>query len=157
MTSAPARRENLMRKNRGRLVGGLLALTLGVVGTAGTLTPSAATPAQVATHHELHARIVATSAFPHVYGGARFESHRGWREFEIGLNGIQRLAGDTVTVRVHGTVVGRMHVPSSGHAHLYRHRGLPRMSAGNPVRVNTRSGALVSTGTFRAMHHGSMM
>jgi hypothetical protein len=138
-----------MMNNRSRLAGGLLALGLG---TAGALAPTAA-PAQTTLDTELHARMVSTANFPHAYGGARYESHHGWREFEINLNGIKKLAGKTVTVRVHGTIVGQMHVSQYGHAHLYRHNGLPSMTAGNAIRVRTKSGTLVSRGTFRGMHH----
>jgi hypothetical protein len=66
------------------------------------------------------------------------------------------LSGKTITVRVHGDLVGRTRV-HHGDAHLYRHRGLPRMAAGDVVRVRTGSGTLVSRGRLHRMHHRQMM
>ena len=146
-----------MTRTHSRLVGFLAAVAL----AATTALAPVAAPAQSAqgaqfrgTH--LHARMAASSAYPHCYGGAWYGSGRGWREFEVNLHGIDGLNGKTVTVRVHGTRVGSMQV-HHGYAHLYRHRGLPTMSAGNWVKVRNGSGALVSSGKLRRMHHHGMM
>lgn len=141
-----------MFTNRRGLVGGLLAVT---IGTLGALVPVSA-PAQAADV-DCHARMNSTSRYPNAYGGARYESHNGGREFEINLHGIAKLSGKTVRVRVHGDLIGRMTVSRSGYAHLYRRSGAPTMQAGNTVRVINPSGNLVSYGTLRNMHHNGMM
>lgn len=124
--------------------------TTGIATTMALVLTSA--PAQAAyTGTHLHARMSSTSAYPHCYGGARYESHSGWREFEINLHGIRSLSGKTVIVRVHGAFVGRMRVHADGYAHLYRNSGVPTMAADNIVRVRTKSGTLVSSGRLHRM------
>ena len=131
-----------MFATRSRVAGGLLAL-----GTAGTVLVPLAAPAQAA-RVDLEAFMRPAAAFPHAHGQADFEAEHGARHFEIELHGVARLHGKLVTVRVHGTFVGRMRVSAQGQAHLDRHSGVPRMSAGDVVRVRTGSGRLVSQGTF---------
>lgn len=137
-----------------RLVGFPAALALA---TTTALVPASA-PAQAAHHRgtHLHARMSPTGDYPHCYGGAWYDSGRGWHEFEVTLHGIRGLSGKTIVVRVHGARVGRMHV-HHGYTHLHRHRGLPTMAAGNWVRVRTGSGTLVSSGQLHRMHHHGMM
>lgn len=132
---------------RGRVAGALLAV---LALSTGALVATA--PAQAADA-DLHARMHSTAAYPHAHGGARYERHHGSREFAITIRGIKRLAGKRVTVTVHGAVVGRMRVPGSGKAHMYRHGGVPRCSRGDVVRVRTRTGALVSHGRLHHRHH----
>ena len=135
---------------RGRIAGILLAV---LALTAALLVTTA--PAQ-AVDVDLHARMHATAAYPNAHGGARYEAHHGRREFGINVSGIRRLSGKRVTVTVHGTFVGRMWVSRYGTAHLDRHRGVPRCSGGDVVRVKTRSGKLVSSGTLRHRYHHMM-
>ena len=141
-----------MQMNRSRLAGGLVALGLGATGAIVT-GPASAQAADI----EIFAHMRPTSSYPNAHGGARYESHPGWREFEINVRGIQKLAGKTVTVRVHGTFVGRTRVSPHGRAHLHKQSGLPSMAAGDAVRVRNKSGTLVSRGKFRSMHHHGMM
>lgn len=135
----------------------LLGFAAAVGLTATTALAPAGAPAQAAyAGTYLHARMGATSAFPHCYGGAWYEARPGWHEFEMNLHGIPGLSGKTLTVRVHGALIGHMRV-HSGYAHLDRHRGLPTLAAGNWVRVRTGSGTLVSSGQLHRMHHHGMM
>lgn len=126
---------------------------------AGVALAPVSTPAQAAQHNgtHLHARMSSTSAYPHCYGGAWYDSGHGWRELEINLHGIGGLNGETITVLVHGARVGRARV-HHGDAHLDRHRGLPTMRAGSWVKVRTGSGTLVGSGQLHRMrhHHGMM-
>lgn len=135
-----------------RLAGLLTAVALA---TTAALVPASASAQAAYTGTHLHARMSSTSTYPHCYGGVWYESHHGWREFEITLHGISGLNGKRLTVRVHGDVVGQMLV-HSGYAHMDRHTGLPTMAAGNWVRVRTGSGTLVSAGQLRSMHHHMM-
>ncbi|MGZ4493700.1 MAG: hypothetical protein ACXVWU_03270 [Nocardioides sp.] len=130
-----------MSVNRDRIAGGLLA-----AGTSAALLVPMAAPAQ-AVEVELEARMHATAAFPHARGHAEYESDSHGREFEISVAGVRALAGRRLIVRVHGDVVGRMTVNHDGRAHLDRH-GVPRMAAGNVVRVRTGSGRLVTYGVL---------
>lgn len=90
----------------------------------------------------------ATTHFPNVRGRVEYESDSFGREFEISIAGLRSLAGKRVIVRVHGTLVGRMTVGTLGRAHLERHSGVPRMTAGDVVRVRTPEGRLVTYGTL---------
>lgn len=137
-----------MFATRNRVAGALL-----VLGAAFVSPTPLATSAQAAEVH-LGAPMIHTTAYPHARGGARYEADHGSREFEIHIRGVRALHGKLLTVRVHGTFVGRMRVGTYGRAHLHRHTGMPRMAAGDTVRVRTSSGRLVTYGTFhRTMHH----
>jgi hypothetical protein len=131
-----------MFATRSRVAGGLLA-----VGTAGTVLVPLAAPAQAAETH-LAAGMTRTAAFPHARGHADYEAEHGLQHFDVELHGVGRLHGKLLTVRVHGTFVGRMRVSAEGEARLERSSGLPRMSAGDAVRVRTQGGQLVSRGTL---------
>ena len=131
-----------MLVTRSRVAGGLLT-----VGTVGAVLVPLASPAQAA-RVDLEAFMRPTMAFPHAHGQADFEAEHGARHFEIELHGVPRLHGKLVTVRVHGTFVGRMRVGAQGQAHLDKRSGVPRMSVGDVVGVRTGSGRLVSRGTF---------
>jgi len=131
-----------MFMNRSRVIGGLLAAS-----ATGVLLVPLAGPAQAA-EVELAARMVHTARFPHAHGSAEYDAENGHREFEVHLAGLPgRLHGRLVTVRVHGTFVGRMRVSASGRAHMDRLTRV-RMQAGNVVRVRAPSGRLVSYGTL---------
>jgi hypothetical protein len=125
----------------------LSLLAVGSLTAAGLTTGLVAAPAQAA-EVDLAARMHSTNAYPNAHGHAEYESDNDGREFEISLAGVRRLAGHRVTVRVHGDIVGRMTVNQYGRAHLERNSGVPRMTAGNVVRVRTASGKLVSYGTL---------
>ena len=136
-----------MSMNRNRIAASMLGAA---AVAASVLVPAA--PAQAVDVH-LHAPMRATSAYPNAHGGARYEAHPGWREFELHLRGIHSLAGKRVIVSAHGSFVGKMKVTSYGTAHLWRHNSGPKMHAGDVIRVRTKSGKLVSRGTLRSMHH----
>lgn len=61
----------------------------------------------------------------------------------------RRLAGRTVVIYVHRTRVGTMRIWRGGSGYFERSRGVPRCSAGTVIRIRTRSGVLVASGTFR--------
>ena len=130
-----------------------VAGTLIVLGTALASPAPLATAAQAAEVH-LGTTMVHTTACPHARGEAGYEAAHGRREFEIHIRGVRALHGKRLTVRVHGAFVGRMRVGTYGRAHLHRRTDVPRMAAGDPVRVRTPSGRLVTYGTFhRTPHH----
>lgn len=89
-------------------------------------------------------------------GGTEVPSSASGSPRSIRVGGIQKLAGKTVTVTVHGAVVGRMRVSQYGTAHLYRRAGMPRHTGGDVVRVGTRAGTLVTYGTMRHRYHRMM-
>jgi hypothetical protein len=140
-----------MQMQRSRIAGVLLAVS---TGAATALVPVAA-PAQAAGV-DCYAHMNASAAYPNAHGGARYESHTDWREFEIHVAGIKKLAGKRLVVRAHGALVGRMRVSPYGRAHLYRHSDVPSMQSGDRIRVRTKSGTLVTSGTLRNMHHHMM-
>lgn len=130
-----------MLSTRSRIAAGLVT-----VGTTGALLVPMAVPAQAA-EVDLEAHMVGSAAFPGAHGKAEYEAEHGTRHFDIEMH-IARLHNRVVTVRVHGTMVGRMRVNSHGYAQLEKHSGVPMMAAGNVVRVRTLKGRLVSHGTL---------
>jgi hypothetical protein len=125
----------------------VVLLAVGGLTTAGLTAGLATAPAQAA-EVDLAARMHPTKAYPNARGHAEYESDHDGREFEITLAGIKALAGHRVIVRAHGDLVGKMTVNRYGRAHLERHSGVPKMTAGNVIRVRTGSGKLVSYGTL---------
>jgi len=125
-------------------VGGLVAAAVG--------TGIMSTQAQ-AVEVDLAATMHATATYPSARGHAEYESGHEGREFEMSLVGLRPLAGHRVVVRVHGDVVAKPLVGPRGRVHVDRHAGVPRMVAGNVVRVRTVSGTLVSSGTLHRELH----
>ena len=75
---------------------------------------------------DLHARMLPTNAYPNARGESEYEAENGRREFETHITGVRALHGRLLTVRVHGTFVGRMRVgPTYGCAHLERQIRVP--------------------------------
>lgn len=142
-----------------------LAAGLGTAVAATALLVSGAVPVQAAgsgpvrtaaaaaaMHRHLEARLHGSSAHPSVRGHADYES--SWRRhLDVSVWNARRLAGRTLVVYVHGTKAGTMHIGRGGAGHLSRSRGVPRCSAGTIIRIRTRSGGLVASGTFRRHHH----
>ena len=122
-------------------VGGLTTASLGLVGVASS--------AAQASEIDLEASMGASAGFPAAHGHAEYDADASHREFDLSVGGLQSLAGHRVVVRVHGDVVARPTVGPRGHVHVDRHAGVPRVAAGNVVRLRTSSGTLVSSGTFR--------
>lgn len=140
-----------MFSTRGRVAGGLLAA---VTTSAGLFTPVA--PAQAAYPHDLHATLYGASAYPNARGGAEYHSgHHMGREIEVRIRGIQALAGQTVRVYVHNSLVAAMRVSGSGGAYLHRHR-TPAITQGDAIRLRTHSRHAVAFGTFRRFGHHHM-
>ena len=131
---------------RGRLAAGVAG-----VGSAVLLLGGVVAPAQAADI-ELGARMGPAAGYPHCRGGAEYEAEHGQRELDLHLRGLHALAGKRVAVFVHGDRVGRARVSERGRVHLDRH-GVPRMRAGQVLRVRTASGTLVSKGTLHRGDH----
>ena len=149
-----------MSVNRNRIAGGLIAASVagaGLVAPIGASAASAAPSARTAPAVmccgrgvDLGARLNPSAPFPRAHGWAHYESHPGWREFEVQVCNMRSLAGKRVTVRVHGTILGTMRVGPWGGAHMFRRGGLPSMGAGDIVRVRTGFGKIVVAGQFHA-------
>ena len=113
----------------------------------GTLVVSLSAPAH-ATETELEATLVGGAHFPRAHGSAEHEAENGHLELDVHVHGLPpRLRGTLVTIRVHGTFVGRTRVSATGHADLDRHTTVGAQ-AGDVVRVQAPSGRLVARGTF---------
>jgi hypothetical protein len=114
----------------------------------GALVVSLCAPAHAA-EVELEAALVGTAHFARAHGSAEHETENGHLELDVHLHGLPpRLHGALVTVRVHGTVVGRTRVSAAGRAHLDRHTTVGAQT-GDEVRVLSPSGRLVARGAFR--------
>lgn len=110
-------------------------------------------PAQAAFPHDLHATLYRASGYQNARGGAEYHSgfHMG-REFEVRIRGIGALAGQTVRVYVHDSLVAGMRVSGSGGAFLHRHNA-PSIAQGDVIRLRAQSGQTIASGTFRRFGH----
>lgn len=145
-----------------------LAAGLAAAAATAAMLGAAAVPAQAAARgpgapaaagccmaRHLEAGLHGSSAYPAVRGHADFES--SWRRhLDVSVWNARRLAGRTVVVFVGRTRVGAMHIWRGGSGHFSRGRGIPRCGPGTVIRIRTRSGALVASGTFRRHHHRMM-
>ncbi|HUZ36474.1 MAG TPA: hypothetical protein VMV17_09100 [Streptosporangiaceae bacterium] len=121
--------------------------------TAGLLA-AGTVPAQAAMHGmELQAALHSSHAYPRAAGSAAYESGDHGRELDVHLSHIARLAGGKLVVYLHGARAGTMTVSGAGYAHMDHHSGVPACRSGQPVRVRTRSGTLVASGTFHTHHN----
>lgn len=102
---------------------------------------------------ELQAGLHGSHAYPRVTGTAGYEPGDHGRELDVHLSRATRLAGSHLVIYLHGIRTGTMTVSRSGYAHMDRHAGVPLCRAGQVIRIRTRSGALVASGTFRIRHH----
>ena len=133
---------------RNKVAGSLLAAV-----TTSTCLLTPVSPAQAAYQHDLHATLHGASAYPNARGGAEYHSgfHMG-REFDVRIRGIRALAGQTLRVYVHNSLVARMRVSGSGGAFLHRHSALS-IARGDVIRLRAPSGRTVASGTFRRFGH----
>lgn len=133
-----------------RIVGVLLAAA--AVGGLAYAAPVQAAPAY--PHMHLEATLHGSSAYRSVHGHAGYMSY--WhREIDLSLWNARKLAGKTLIVYLHGTKVGTMTVRRGGSAHMYQHHGVPACSPGTTIRITTKPGKLIASGTLR--HHHWMM
>jgi hypothetical protein len=131
-----------------------MTASLGVAALAGGcvvgLLP--ATTAQAATV-DLHATLRGSATYPNAHGWAEFERDSSTdRELEVTGVHLKKLAGKYVVVFANGHKVGKILVSAVGYAHreweTTRGEYVPRLSAGDPLRVRTTSGVLVLRGHF---------
>jgi hypothetical protein len=130
-----------------RFTGILGAATLAAAGLS-ALAPATAQAATI----EMHATLRGSGDFIGAHGRAEYESSRTERELEVTASHLNNLAGRYVVVFAGGHKVGKMLVRSSGYVHREwetdRGQYVPRLSAGDPIRVRTTSGDLVLRGRF---------
>jgi hypothetical protein len=143
-----------------------VAAVLVAVAVSGGLMTAAAVSAQAADTHpqasvvhvaaqargmNLQAGLRGSGAYPPVRGHSGYQS--GWqgRHMQVALWNARRLAGRTLVVFVHGTRVGALRIGRGGWGGLSLGHGVPACSPGTVIRVRTRSGVLVASGTFRRM------
>lgn len=96
----------------------------------------------------LQAGLQASRAYPRAAGTATYESGHG-RALDIQVRDLGRLARAELVVYVHGARAGTMTVSGAGSAQMDRDQGVPACRGGDQIRVSTRSGILVASGTFR--------
>lgn len=104
---------------------------------------------------ELLAGLHHSAAFPGARGHSKYDQEGAKRELEVTVR-VASLSGRSVTVRVHGTFVGRIHVSSGGVANrewkTEHGNRVPHVSAGDTIRVTAPSGRLVASGRYH--RHG---
>ena len=111
-----------------------------------------AAPAIADGHFQRSASLNGRKRFPHAQGQSRFERQDGNRDLNVSVSGAMRLAGHRVVVHVAGNRIGTLLVSSDGMAQRdwdsADGHALPRVSAGNKIRITTLKGTLVASGSF---------
>lgn len=132
------------------------AIALGSAATMALVSIWTTAPADATAlaNVELHAALHHSAAFPRASGRSEYDQEGAKRELDVTVR-VARLAGKFVTVRVHGTFVGRVHVSAGGVAHrewkTEHGDRVPTVSAGDIIGVRAPSGRLVVSGSY---HHG---
>lgn len=97
-------------------------------------------------------RLTGSQAFPAATGTAKYLERGGEREFEVEVEHVRRLVGQTLTVFVDGTQAGTMRVNRFGAARLDLNtefgQVVPMVKSGSSVLVKTAAGVLVVSGKF---------
>jgi len=91
-------------------------------------------------------------AYHRAHGSAQYQSQPGQAEFQVEIERLASLAGNSLLVQVNGANVGSMKVSKTGIAQLNRNseRGqhVPAIAHGSTVTVKTKAGTVIATGTF---------
>lgn len=99
-------------------------------------------------------RITLTSAgtYANAKGKATYKVNGSEREFQVEVENIKKLAGQSVNVFVNGKKVGTATVDALGAARLNRNSDLgqtvPNIKAGDKVQVKNAAGVLIVSGSF---------
>ncbi|MBI4670671.1 MAG: hypothetical protein HY741_03255 [Chloroflexi bacterium] len=96
--------------------------------------------------------LTASADYPAAKGKATYIVNGKQREFQVEVENVKKLAGQSVKVFVNGTQVGSAVVNSLGAARLYLNTNLgnavPFIKAGDQVQVKTSAGKLIVSGKF---------
>lgn len=129
-----------------------IALASATTMTVASMWAPATSSASVLANVELHAFLHPGTAFPRAHGHSEYDQEGAKRELDVTVR-VPRLAGRSVSVRVHGTLVGRVPVSAGGVAHreweTEHGDGVPTVSAGDVMRVTAPSGRLVVSGRYQ--------
>jgi hypothetical protein len=94
----------------------------------------------------------ASAAYPKATGKAVYKVNGAEREFQVEVDNVKRLAGQSVTISVNGVQVGSATVNSLGTAHLNLNTNLgnavPFIKTGDQVQAKSAAGKLIASGTF---------
>jgi ABC-type transport system substrate-binding protein len=92
------------------------------------------------------------TAYPTATGSAQYQAQPGQREFQLEVDHIKALAGQSVQILVNGTAIGQAKVSSLGIAQFDRNTELgqkvPYIVHGSTVSVRTSADTLVASGAF---------
>ena len=91
-------------------------------------------------------------AYHRAHGSAQYQAQPGQSEFQVEIEKLASLAGNSLLVQVNGAKVGSMKVSKTGIAQLNRNseRGqhVPAIMHGSTVTVKTKTGTMIASGTF---------
>ena len=91
-------------------------------------------------------------AYHRAHGSAQYQAQPGQREFQVEIEKLASLAGNSLLVQVNGANVGSMKVSKTGIAQLNRNSELgqhvPTITHGSTVTVKTKAGTVIASGTF---------
>jgi hypothetical protein len=99
---------------------------------------------------DLQIPLTPSKAFPKATGSSQYQSQPAQREFQVEVQHLRSLAGQSVLVQVNGKNVGWAKVSSAGIAQLSRNtelgQNVPRVVHGSTVTVKTNT--VISSGVF---------
>jgi hypothetical protein len=91
-------------------------------------------------------------AYRRASGSAQYQAQPGQREFQVEIERLASLAGNSLLVQVNNAKVGWMRVSKTGIAQLNRNSELgqrvPAIVHGATVTVKTKAGVVIASGTF---------
>lgn len=131
-------------KTRMILIAALIAAVLVGGLSQGALASGGGTKTVIALSHG--------TAYPNAKGKATYKVNGTEREFQVEVENVKKLAGQSVRILVNGIQVGTARVDALGAARLSRNTDLgnsvPNIKAGDKVKVKTSAGVLIVSGSF---------
>lgn len=96
--------------------------------------------------------LTAGANYPKAKGKAVYKVNGAEREFQVEVENIKKLAGQSVTILVNGAQVGSATVNALGEARLELNTNLgntvPSIKTGDKVQVKSAAGKLIASGNF---------
>jgi|GEM_PF-1289605 len=97
-------------------------------------------------------RLAGSEFFPNGKGSAKIKIVKAKSEFQVEVEHVKSLAGQTLSVFVDGSQVGTIHVNGLGKGKLtlksQRGDTVPTIQAGTTVEIKTDAGVLVASGQY---------
>jgi hypothetical protein len=135
-------------------IGAAAALMIAPATALASASSQAASPAGVSVSATVNWQITLKPgpAYPRATGSAQYQSQPGQSEFQLEVEGVRSLAGQTVQIYANGSAIGQAKVSSLGIVQFDRNSELgqrvPHIAHGSTVAVRTSTHVVVASGQF---------